>query len=110
VRRERLLEDDPVNVRIVAQRPQPRAKFVFIGLGGKRIDHDLDARSRTGAFEAAHVGDAGRVAADDCDGQARYDPARAQPFGSHGNFFAQVGSERASVEQSGRHRLARSDR
>ena len=108
VRRKRLLEDDPVNAGIVAQRAQARAQVSSASAGRTSSVTSTPvlapARSMLRAYEwlAASLPASTTSNAERC--RARATARRAD------RLFAQFFGERASIEQSGRHRLARSDR
>jgi hypothetical protein len=79
------------HVRIVDRRSEP-------------VERDLDADLRAEGAHAAHVGRTRFVFADDDDDEPGSDPALAKECRASNETVAQLGRERATVEDAGRHR------
>ena len=104
MRRQRLLQDDAVDRRIVAQRREPRAYHALIGGAIQRIDGHIDADLLPDVHQAAHVRKRCRIFADDGDDEPRSDPCCTECGATGAKVGPQLACECPSVEKASRHR------
>ena len=108
VRRQRELDEDGVHVRV---RVECRQRGQQIGLGwcraGRRMVRASQARLPRGAVLVADIDGAGRVLADQDDGQAGLVGQRGDVGGEGG---AQRGGQRPAVQEAGGQGKVRSER
>jgi hypothetical protein len=106
MRRQRLLQHDPVDTRIGIKPCEPPANFGCRSVFGKTIHVDVDADALAAAFEAAKVGEARFVLSDKDDDELGDNARIPQRVRSRDEFGAQLGGEASSVENQGRHAVA----
>jgi hypothetical protein len=106
MRRQRLLQHDAVRRWVVTKLFEFRAHLLDRRVGRKVRDHDANAGALSRSREIAHVREAGLILSDEDDGELRRKPALAQHVRARDQLRAQIGGERASVKNLGRHAVA----
>lgn len=106
MRRQRLLQHDAVGRGIVTKLFEFGAHFLDRRVGRKVRDHDANAGTLSRSREIAHVREAGLILSDEDDGELGRKPALAQHIRARDELRAQIGGERASVKNLGRHAVA----
>ena len=90
VRRQRQLNQDAVNRRVIVQRLDARQQFGFQHVGRVALQHRMQAVVFASLDLVAHIHLAGRAVADQHHGQSRRDAAGAEQRGALGDFGAQL--------------------